>query len=508
MNRKRTTALKVLLFIVPALILALVLQPASAVAEDTTFTVSYVMETDDLAFASAGFIDDDGCAVTDPCEFVSAGSSPQIVNSGGSGGGSFSPKVDGGYFGYWAANADVILNDGNTTTTVKSGDPLTTAQVKQIVVEDDLTITAYPWETAWFATFTFVSDGHGTVSKSSVDTYMPSSLGDITPTAIPDDDYSFDYWTADAPAYVYSSEQCLPPDEEGSGEWVAAGTHITADQMKRTSIRTNVTFTAHFKSTKATVTYKTDGHGTLDNSSESVNLDTTRELVDSTETLTVGRPTVGNDNPQPDAGYEFAYWTADKDVYVLFDGKLMREEAEHTTFQPEDIVKTLYVAEDTTYTAHFKRTAPCSVTYKSAGNGSVNPTSESVAVGSTPKGPTITPNTGFEFDYWTASAEVYFIDGQGNVTQFDVDDPISADEFVQLSIEDDITFTAHFKQTSVDPEPEPVNPDGGDTIKPADGEGGKLTPKTGDTLPGATAAVALGAGVVVAGAALLRKRCR
>ena len=42
-----------------------------------------------------------------------------------------------------------------------------------------------------------------------------------------------------------------------------------------------------------------------------------------------------------------------------------------------------------------------------------------------------------------------------------------------------------------------------DASKLAPAEG---TPKTGDTLPGAMAAVALGAGVVVAGAALLRKR--
>ena len=493
MNRKRTTALKVLLFIVPALILALVLQPASAVAEDVV-AITY-------SAGDAGFFND---GMYTAFEQVTAGTNPAKV-PGVTG-------ISGFEFKYWTADVGVYLNDG---TYFFAGTPIRPDQIGNVVVSKDTSFTAGFWRETdtqdgyCLVAYTAILDGPGDISAIAIldTTSEKYILLDTSPYLHPPkpavstdmaNTFRFaSYWTADVDLITWE------------GTTATAGTHITPRELEyRYPLQGDVTFTAHYTSTKATVTYKTDGHGTLDNSSESVNLDTTRELVDSTETLTVGRPTVGNDNPQPDAGYEFAYWTADKDVYVLFDGKLMREEAEHTTFQPEDIVKTLYVAEDTTYTAHFKRTAPCSVTYKSAGNGSVNPTSESVAVGSTPKGPTITPNTGFEFDYWTASAEVYFIDGQGNVTQFDVDDPISADEFVQLSIEDDITFTAHFKQTSVDPEPEPVNPDGGDTIKPADGEGGKLTPKTGDTLPGATAAVALGAGVVVAGAALLKKRCR
>ena len=182
------------------------------------------------------------------------------------------------------------------------------------------------------------------------------------------------------------------------------------------------------------------------------------------------------------------------------------------------------MAEDVTFTAHFKRTPPYTVTYTSAGNGIVSPTSEQVAAeGDSPKGPTtITPDAGYEFSHWVADKDVEVAnedatqaisltaneaDAQAATTTITAGQPITPEQFGRILMADDVEFEAHFKEIKVDPEPEPVNPDSGDdTIKPADGANGKLTPKTGDTLPGATAAVVLGAGVVVAGATLLKKR--
>lgn len=63
-------------------------------------------------------------------------------------------------------------------------------------------------------------------------------------------------------------------------------------------------------------------------------------------------------------------------------------------------------------------------------------------------------------------------------------------------------FTAHFEK-----DPNYVDPDGSDKVTPANGS--KLMPKTGDGMPGATAAAVLGAGVLLlAGTKLACRRCQ
>ena len=326
--------------------------------------------------------------------------------------------------------------------------------------------------------------------------------------AIPDENYGnyvFDYWTASDWVYV---------DGEGSYK---SGTPLTSDQIKlidlgRIANVYDLTFTAHFAKLH-TITYEAGAHGSVSPTTEQVK-----------EGYAPAGPTI-----VPDANYAFDYWTANKAVQVadadtqavmLADSNSdVEAQASTTTIDKGEAISTdefsrIVTSDDVTFTAHFKRTAPYTVTYTTDGNGSVTPETEEVLEGKSPKGPSITPNANFEFDYWTANTEVYYIDDENNIIEFDVDDQISADELKKLSVEEDVVFTAHFKEAPVDPEPEPVdpddpdNPDGGDTIKPADGADGKLVPKTGDTLPGVTAAVVLGAGAVVAGAALLKKRCR
>ena len=200
------------------------------------------------------------------------------------------------------------------------------------------------------------------------------------------------------------------------------------------------------------------------------------------------------------------------------------------------------------------------VTYTTDGNGEVSPTSETTdETSSKPRGTIdgesassdkdvcvatiagnmeVHPKEGFEFDYWTADVDIYdtWPGSEWLMRLIPANTPLETEELCtptdpasQLYVAENTVFTAHFKPTGGDPEPEPVDPDGGDesgdtdgsdTIKPTgDTDGtdtikltndthGEPTPKTGDTLPSATAAVVLGAGVVVAGAALLRKRCQ
>ena len=207
----------------------------------------------------------------------------------------------------------------------------------------------------------------------------------------------------------------------------------------------------------------------------------------------------------PASGLEFSYWMSDTPVH-LANGNVI-DSAEPLTYEQ---LGQVVAWEPQYFYAVFETWRP-TVTYTTDGNGSVSPATEQVSVGNHPVGATsLEPKDGYEFEYWTANVAVELSDG----TTIDMGEPIITDEIPDIVVSSDITLTAHFKQVSVDPEPDPVDPvdpdntDGGDTIKPVDDTDGKVVPKTGDALPGATAAVALGAGVVVAGAALLRKRCQ
>ena len=163
----------------------------------------------------------------------------------------------------------------------------------------------------------------------------------------------------------------------------------------------------------------------------------------------------------------------------------------------------IYISKDTTFTAHFRRTTPYTLTYETDGNGTVEPASEQIQDGNSPAGPTkLTPKDGYEFSHWTANVDVTLADGviyEGNA--------IAADELTQILVDDDITFTAHFKETGSDPVTPDSDPDDSpDKVKPADGTSDKVLPKTGNSLPGTAAAITLGAGCVIAAGALLVRK--
>ena len=210
-------------------------------------------------------------------------------------------------------------------------------------------------------------------------------------------------------------------------------------------------------------------------------------------------------------GSEFAYWTADVDVYIPrptttgdnFWVRVVKAGTKIPTAKLGDTYATIYAARDTTFTAHFTKTA-FTLTYQTDGNGTVEPASEQVQDGNSPAGPTkLTPKDGYEFSHWTANVDVTLADGviyEGNA--------IAADELTQILVDDDITFTAHFKETGSDPVTPDSDPDdSSDKVKPADGTSDKVLPKTGSTLPGVGVAIALCAGsVITAGVLFARKR--
>ena len=418
-------------------------------------------------------------------------------------------------FSHWTCDTTVKLQDG---TIIFHGNKITDDQLKQVVVPDgsSLIFTANTKQIS--RTATFATDGNGSVDPSSkaVSLSAEAKLPDGNPVLIGNlassvslsaySGWEFAYWEAsedvymrDGDGFCWYTKGTKLPDEDVSGYWIAKDT----------------TFTAYFKPKPVTVTYTTDGHGSVASSTEQVELNEYRSEVTHPEQYKyVGAP--NGTKLTPNTGYEFDYWTNEGRAYILGDdGYLTRlPYQDHITGLPNNY----RVSYDTEFKAHFKRVA-YSVTYKTDGNGSVTPGSELVQVGDSPAGYTIAPNKGYEFSHWTANVDVEIADEDATqainlasnengaepqasaTTTITAGDPITDEQLKRAILSDDAIITAHFKQTAVDP-------DGGDTIKPADGANGKLTPKTGDTLPSTTAAVALGAGVVVAGAVLLKKRVR
>lgn len=92
---------------------------------------------------------------------------------------------------------------------------------------------------------------------------------------------------------------------------------------------------------------------------------------------------------------------------------------------------------------------------------------------------TLLPNSGYEFAYWTADAAVYQV---GSDTAIPAGTALSSDQLQnKVTVKSDVTFTAHFKQSSENPEDSEIT-----TVKII---GATLSYKPGET-PRATAAVA------------------
>lgn len=92
---------------------------------------------------------------------------------------------------------------------------------------------------------------------------------------------------------------------------------------------------------------------------------------------------------------------------------------------------------------------------------------------------TLLPNLGYEFAYWTANAAVYQV---GSDTAIPASTALSSDQLQnKVTVKSDVTFTAHFKQSSENPEDSEIT-----TVEIV---GATLSYKPGET-PRATAAVA------------------
>lgn len=128
-------------------------------------------------------------------------------------------------FTYWTANKNVRLKDG---TTIPAGGQLTDEQVKEVVVESDITFTAHH---ATRFVVKYESDDYGEITgidNENVDPYNHPSGSEQSP----DEGYIFSHWIADKDVTLEDSTL------------IKAGDPILTDQIKQVIVDQDITFTA------------------------------------------------------------------------------------------------------------------------------------------------------------------------------------------------------------------------------------------------------------------------
>ena len=227
-------------------------------------------------------------------------------------------------------------------------------------------------------------------------------------------------------------------------------------------VNRNLTFTANYEynepePTQYTVTYTTDGHGTITGiPSETVNENSSPSGTSQT----------------PNTNYSFICWKANAAV-TLRNGSTRAQGTCLTSTEVTNVV----VNRNLTFTANYEYNEPeptyYTVTYTSDENGEITGiTSETVESGNEPSGSAQEPNEGYKFIHWVANANVILNDG----TPIAADSPITEAQLKKVIVTQNLQFTAIHEAipNEDDPEDEPEEEPEEDTYPMA-------TPDTGSS---------------------------
>lgn len=169
------------------------------------------------------------------------GKDDEVVSVDGNPTGSASKANSGYKFAYWIADQDVELKDG---TKIKAGQPITPTQVTQIVVHENLILTAIHESDSLepvvqTAIVTYESDENGKITgitEEELNTYTVIS----GTTTEPNEGYVFSHWIADKDVNLVDSTK------------IAAGELISSEQFAMIVLIEDLTLTAiHEEATPA-----------------------------------------------------------------------------------------------------------------------------------------------------------------------------------------------------------------------------------------------------------------
>ena len=153
------------------------------------------------------------------------GITTEEVISGENPTGSIQIPNQGYVFTKWIADTNVTLKDG---TTITKGDPITSEEIKQVVVNSNITFTAYH---AKQYTVNYRSDENGKIDGITDEAVEENNNPSGTDQSS-NDDYILSHWIADVDVTL----------EDGT--IIKAGDPITTEQIEQVIVNQDITFTA------------------------------------------------------------------------------------------------------------------------------------------------------------------------------------------------------------------------------------------------------------------------
>lgn len=163
--------------------------------------------------------------------------------------------------------------------------------------------------------------------------------------------------------------------------------------------------------------------------------------IRTSEKVVSGATPLGADQ-EPDSGYKFTYWTADKDVEV--NGETITKGRPISMEQ----IKAIIVHQNYNFTAHYEKIEPESkqytVTYEpeEPGGQVTGISSEKVNEGENPSGSKAEADEGYTVSHWTTDQDVTLEDN----TKIKAGETISDEQIKQVVVDKNMKFIVHFKK--------------------------------------------------------------
>ncbi len=301
----------------------------------------------------------------------------------------------------WAVDKDVKLKDG---TVILSGSPISETEIKEIVVSDDLVITAYHYVKKFTVKYNDAKNGNISGIESEEVSYSSNPLGTKVKATR---GYKFKTWIANKNVKL------------NNGKTIKKGKSIS--DLKSIIVNEDIELTPVFETGTFNISYQSDEHGII----------TGIENDKKTYPGVISQTNISllNDN------FEFSYWTANVDVNLNNDRKIKKGDP----ITNEEI--SLIVADiDMVLTAHHKQTLFNVYYYGYEGITIIDNIKEVVANSKDIQGPSIEKDNDEEIVY-VSDIDVVLNDGK----TIKAGKAISFDDLKNIQLNQDLNLTIRYK---------------------------------------------------------------
>lgn len=305
----------------------------------------------------------------------------------------------------WTTNVDVMLKNGKK---IYAGAEITEDEIKQIKVTSNITITAYHYQNKYAIAYNAGQNGKisGITNEEVAENSSP-----LGTTITPNTGYEFSHWTANTNVTLTDSTT------------IQTGSAITQDNLKKIVVTTTITFTAQYIPATYTITYASTEYGNITGISTE-----TKKYQESPSGTTVA---VTNED------YSFSHWIANKDVQLI--GEITIKKGDKIT---SDNLTKVIVNSNITFTAQYKKNT-YTIYYNSIDDIKITgQTKEETKNNSSPTGTVVEAKNQEKNVAWSCDKDVKLQDG----TLIKAGAPISPEQLKQVIVEDDLTFTANYRE--------------------------------------------------------------